>query len=58
MMSELFAQGPRPAATSISGAVNWFANFIVGISFPAIQVKLCGRHVIKYIKWSCPLCQG
>lgn len=36
--SELFKQGPRPAAMSFAGLMNWIANFAVGISFPAIQV--------------------
>lgn len=35
--SELFKQGPRPAAMSFAGLMNWIANFAVGISFPAIQ---------------------
>ena len=38
MMAELFPQGSRAAATSISGGVNWFTGFIVAITFPTIQV--------------------
>ncbi|XP_013774358.2 glucose transporter type 1-like [Limulus polyphemus] len=32
--AELFSQGPRPAAISITVLVNWFANFVVGLVFP------------------------
>ncbi|XP_067947458.1 solute carrier family 2, facilitated glucose transporter member 3-like [Watersipora subatra] len=39
--AELFKQGPRPAAMSFAGLMNWLANFTVGISFPFIQ------HAIK-----------
>jgi len=38
IVSELFAQGPRPAAMSISVLVNWSANFLVGYCFPYLQV--------------------
>ncbi|XP_053387192.1 glucose transporter type 1-like [Mercenaria mercenaria] len=37
IVSELFAQGSRPAAMSISVLVNWIANFAVGFSFPYMQ---------------------
>lgn len=40
---ELFKQGPRPAAMSFSGMLNWLANFVVGITFPFILVS-----VLKY----------
>jgi SP family facilitated glucose transporter-like MFS transporter 1 len=33
LVSELFSQGARPIATSIAVAVNWTANFCVGLSF-------------------------
>ncbi|XP_055930154.1 glucose transporter type 1-like isoform X2 [Argiope bruennichi] len=35
--AELFSQGPRPAAMSITVSVNWFANFVVGLVFPIMQ---------------------
>ena len=37
-VAELFSQGPRPAAVSIAVAVNWSANFIVGLVFPILNV--------------------
>ena len=37
--AELFSQGPRPAAMSISVLVNWTSNFIVGIGFPTMDVS-------------------
>ncbi|XP_065205177.1 glucose transporter type 1 isoform X3 [Planococcus citri] len=38
--AELFSQGPRPAAMSISVLVNWTSNFIVGIGFPTMDAAL------------------
>ncbi|KAL1518389.1 hypothetical protein ABEB36_002019 [Hypothenemus hampei] len=38
--AELFSQGPRPAAMSISVLVNWMANFLVGIIFPFMKAGL------------------
>ncbi|XP_025082645.1 glucose transporter type 1-like isoform X1 [Pomacea canaliculata] len=40
IVAELFAQGPRSVAISVSVLVNWVANFIVGYSFPFIQKGL------------------
>lgn len=40
IVSELFSQGPRPAAMSISVVVNWVANFAVGYCFPYMQSGL------------------
>ena len=39
LVSELFAQSARPTATSIAVAVNWTANFIVGVSFLPLAVS-------------------
>lgn len=38
--AELFSQGPRPAAMSIAVLVNWMANFLVGIGFPSMKVRI------------------
>ncbi|XP_041356553.1 glucose transporter type 1-like [Gigantopelta aegis] len=40
IIAELFSQGPRPAALSISVLVNWVANFCVGYAFPHMQKGL------------------
>ncbi|KAL8601902.1 hypothetical protein ACOMHN_020637 [Nucella lapillus] len=36
-VAELFAQGPRSAAVSVSVLVNWFSNFTVGLVFPELR---------------------
>ncbi len=38
IVAELFSQGPRPAAMAVAGCSNWTANFLVGISFPKLEV--------------------
>ena len=38
IVAELFSQGPRPAAMSISVLVNWIFNFLVGYVYPFMQV--------------------
>ncbi len=40
IVAELFSQGPLPAAISVSGIVNWFSSFVVGLTFPALQVSV------------------
>ncbi|XP_077998768.1 uncharacterized protein LOC144451739 [Glandiceps talaboti] len=37
LVAELWSQGPRPAAMSLSVQVNWWCNFVVGLTFPFIQ---------------------
>nr|KAI8752096.1 solute carrier family 2; facilitated glucose transporter member 1-like isoform X1 [Biomphalaria glabrata] len=37
IVAELFSQGPRSAAMSVSVLVNWIANFLVGFSFPHLK---------------------
>ena len=44
LVSELFNQSARPAATSVAIAINWGANFLVGIMFPPL-VALIGSNV-------------
>ncbi len=39
IVAELFSQGPRPAAMAVAGCCNWTANFIVGMSFPKLEVS-------------------
>ena len=39
-MSEIFGLEVREGAMSVCVAVNWIANFIVGISFPSMQSSL------------------
>ncbi|XP_061705205.1 glucose transporter type 1-like [Cydia pomonella] len=44
ILSELFGQSARSAAVSIGALVNWFANFIVGITFISMKDAL-GHYV-------------
>lgn len=37
MVAEIFSQGPRSAAVSVSTMVNWFSNFTVGLVFPLLN---------------------
>ncbi|KAI4465829.1 facilitated glucose transporter protein 1 [Holotrichia oblita] len=39
LVSELFSQSARPAATSLAVSINWIANFLVTIGFPTLQVS-------------------
>lgn len=38
--AELFTQGTRPAAMSVSVFANWFSNFAVGLTFPLMKVSI------------------
>lgn len=38
IVAELFSQGPRPAAIALAGCCNWTCNFVIGMTFPYIQV--------------------
>lgn len=40
IVAELFSQGPRPAAMAVAGCCNWTANFLVGMSFPKLEVNV------------------
>ncbi|XP_026224011.1 solute carrier family 2, facilitated glucose transporter member 1-like isoform X1 [Anabas testudineus] len=44
IVSELFSQGPRPAAVAVAGFCNWSANFLVGMCFQYVE-QLCGPYV-------------
>ncbi|CAH2229244.1 glucose transporter type 1-like isoform X2 [Pararge aegeria] len=44
ILSELFGQGARSAAVSIGALINWFANFIVGLTFIPLS-ELLGNYV-------------
>ncbi|XP_063166120.1 solute carrier family 2, facilitated glucose transporter member 3-like isoform X2 [Candoia aspera] len=44
IVSELFSQGPRPAAVAVAGFSNWASNFLVGMLFPHLERKL-GSYV-------------
>ncbi|XP_026187945.1 solute carrier family 2, facilitated glucose transporter member 1-like [Mastacembelus armatus] len=44
IVSELFSQGPRPAAVAVAGFSNWSANFLVGMGFQYVE-QLCGPYV-------------
>ncbi|XP_055860277.1 solute carrier family 2, facilitated glucose transporter member 3-like [Biomphalaria glabrata] len=37
MVTEVFVQGPRSAAVSVSVVINWLCNFAVGLVFPILQ---------------------
>lgn len=43
IVAELFSQGPRPAAMSISVLINWIFNFLVGYVYPFMQ-KAIGHY--------------
>lgn len=45
IVAELFSQGPRPAAIALAGCCNWTSNFIVGMTFPYIQVGREDTHM-------------
>lgn len=40
IVAELFTQGPRVSAMSISVLINWACNFAVGYVFPIMQKEL------------------
>jgi SP family facilitated glucose transporter-like MFS transporter 1 len=39
ILPEIFAQGARPAATSVAVVTNWMSNFAVGLIFPLLAVS-------------------
>ncbi|XP_052121869.1 solute carrier family 2, facilitated glucose transporter member 1 isoform X3 [Frankliniella occidentalis] len=48
LVSELFNQSARPAATSLAVGVNWTANFIVGLGFLPLQEAMGGYVFIIF----------
>ncbi|XP_006819906.1 solute carrier family 2, facilitated glucose transporter member 1-like [Saccoglossus kowalevskii] len=40
LVAEIWSQGPRPAAMSLSIQVNWWCNFVVGLTFPVLQESI------------------
>lgn len=48
LVTELFNQSARPAATSIAVAVNWTANFLVGLGFLPLQELMKGYVFIVF----------
>lgn len=49
LVSELFTQNSRGSAMSISVFVNWSANFVVGLAYPAMQLVLKNYSFIPFI---------
>lgn len=47
--AELFSHGARGTAMSIGGAINWGANFAVGLSFPYLQSALNSLSFVPFI---------
>ncbi|CAM9846789.1 unnamed protein product [Lampetra planeri] len=50
IVSELFSQGPRPAAVAVAGFSNWTSNFLVAMCFPYVQ-ELLGSYV--FVVFTC-----
>merc|ERR1711976_368934 len=48
-VTELFNQSGRPLATSIAVAVNWSANFLVGLGFAPLQLAVGAKVFIIFI---------
>lgn len=42
--TEIVLQSSRTAAFTVDGAVHWLTNFIVGLTFPSIQVSSPSPH--------------
>jgi len=47
--SELFTQGPRPAAIAIATLVNWIANLLVGFTFPVMVSELGAQAFVPFL---------
>lgn len=58
IVAELFSQGPRPAAIALAGCCNWTSNFIIGMTFPYIQVGRQTNCVCTLCFWKTFLLQN
>ncbi|XP_060066457.1 solute carrier family 2, facilitated glucose transporter member 3-like [Ylistrum balloti] len=48
-VAELFAQGPRSAAVSLSVLTNWLANFTVGLTYPELQKGIKSYSFLPFV---------
>lgn len=49
IVAEIFSQGPRPAAIALAGCCNWTCNFIIGMFFPYLEVRVsCISTIVQY----------
>ncbi|KAG7254520.1 hypothetical protein CRUP_002246 [Coryphaenoides rupestris] len=48
IVAELFSQGPRPAAIALAGCCNWTSNFIIGMTFPYMEMFLGGYVFVVF----------
>ncbi|XP_076452009.1 solute carrier family 2, facilitated glucose transporter member 3-like [Babylonia areolata] len=48
-VAELFAQGPRSAAVSVSVLINWLSNFTVGLVFPVLQESIQEYSFVPFV---------
>lgn len=48
IVAEIFRQGPRTAAYSVSQCVQWLCNLLVLATFPSLNVSLCTITIRGY----------
>ena len=46
--AELFKENARASAISVAGLVNWTCNFLVGVSYPSLQLAIDGYTFILF----------
>ncbi|XP_070560075.1 solute carrier family 2, facilitated glucose transporter member 2-like [Ptychodera flava] len=49
LVAELWSQGPRPAAMSVSIQTNWLSNFVIGLTFPILQEAIGAYTFLVYM---------
>lgn len=49
ILPEIFAQGARPAASSVAVVTNWMCNFAVGLLFPLMAVSQLECHARGHV---------